>query len=114
MSEFQYDVFLSHASADKPAVRELAERLKGDGLRVWLDEWVIQPGDSIPLAVEKGLESSRTLVLIMSQAAFDSEWVTLKRHTALLRDPTNWQRRFLANRAFGCVSLQGCANLRRT
>ena len=39
--EFQYDVFLSHAKADKPAVRELAERLKGDGLRVWFDEWVI-------------------------------------------------------------------------
>ena len=31
MSEFEYDVFLSHASADKPAVRELAERLTGMG-----------------------------------------------------------------------------------
>jgi hypothetical protein len=69
-------VFFSHASAGKPAVRELAQRLKGDGLRVWLHEWVIQPGDSIPLAIEQGLESSRTLVLVMSQAAFGSEWVT--------------------------------------
>ena len=93
--EFKYDVFLSHASADQATVRELAERLKGDGLRVWLDEWVIQPGDSIPLAIEQGLESSRTLVLAMSQAAFDSEWVTLERHTALFRDPTNQQRRFI-------------------
>jgi hypothetical protein len=33
--QFEYDVFLSHASADKAAVRELAQRLKGDGLRVW-------------------------------------------------------------------------------
>lgn len=56
---FACDVF---ASKDKPGVRELAERLKRDGLRVWLDEWVIQPGESIPLAVEQGLESSRTLV----------------------------------------------------
>jgi len=39
--QFEYDVFLSHASADKAAVRELAERLKADGLKVWLDEWVI-------------------------------------------------------------------------
>ena len=37
--QFEYDVFLSHANVDKPAVRELAARLKGDGLRVWLDEW---------------------------------------------------------------------------
>lgn len=36
--DFDYDVFLSHSSRDKGAVRELAQRLKGDGLRVWLDE----------------------------------------------------------------------------
>jgi hypothetical protein len=27
---FQYDVFLSHSSKDKPVVRELAQRLKAD------------------------------------------------------------------------------------
>jgi len=92
---FDYDVFLSHSARDKPAVRQLAERLKGDGLRVWLDEWEIQPGDSIPLAIERGLERSRTLVLAMSRHAFESDWVTLERHTALFRDPTNRQRRFI-------------------
>ena len=40
---FQYDVFLGHNSRDKPAVRELAERLQADGLSVWLDEWQIEP-----------------------------------------------------------------------
>ena len=81
--QFEYDVFLSHASADKPAVRELAERLKRDGLRVWFDEWVIQPGDSIPLAIEQCLESSRTLIQVMSKSAFASASATLERHTAL-------------------------------
>ena len=99
---FEYDVFLSHASADKPAVRELAARLKRDGLKVWLDEWIIQPGDSIPLAIEQGLESSRTLVLVISQAAFSSEWVRLERHTALFRDSTNQQRRFIPLRLDDC------------
>jgi hypothetical protein len=86
---FAYDVFLSHNAKDKPAVRELAERLKQDGLRVWFDEWIIQPGDSIPLKIEERLEQSRTLILVMSQNAFASEGVTLERHTALFRDPTN-------------------------
>ena len=96
MSEsFKYDVFLSHSSKDKTAVRELAERLKKDGLRVWLDAWEIQPGDLISLKIEEGLEQSRTLVLVMSKNAFASEWVTLERHTALFRDPTNQQRRFI-------------------
>ena len=92
---FEYDVFLSHSAKDKPAVRQLAARLRGDGLRVWLDEWVIQPGDAISLAIEQGLESSRTLVLVMSKNAFGSDWVTLERHTAFFRDPTNQQRRFI-------------------
>ncbi|MCX6677787.1 MAG: toll/interleukin-1 receptor domain-containing protein [Methanothrix sp.] len=48
-SEFEYDVFLSYSSKDREIVHALAERLKQDGLRVWLDAWAIQPGDSIPL-----------------------------------------------------------------
>ena len=31
----------------------------------------------------------------MSADAFGSDWVTLERHTALFRDPTNAQRRFI-------------------
>ncbi|HSS48239.1 MAG TPA: toll/interleukin-1 receptor domain-containing protein [Thermoanaerobaculia bacterium] len=34
-----FDVFLSHSSKDKPAVRKLAETLRARGLKVWLDEW---------------------------------------------------------------------------
>jgi hypothetical protein len=58
---FQYDVFPTHNQADKPRVRWLAERLRAAGLRVWFDEWIIQPGDDIYLAIERGLEASRTL-----------------------------------------------------
>jgi nucleotide-binding universal stress UspA family protein len=42
---FNYDVFLSHSSKDKAVVRELAARLKKDGIRVWLDEEQIKAGD---------------------------------------------------------------------
>ena len=38
----------------------------------------------------------------MSQAAFASEWVTLERHTALFRDPTNQKRRFIPLRLDDC------------
>lgn len=74
---FDYDVFLSHRSADKPRVVRLAERLRDAGLRVWLDDWVLRPGDDIYLAIERGLEASRTLVLCMSPAAFGSDWVAV-------------------------------------
>ena len=92
---FEYDVFLSYSSKGKKTVHALAERLKKDGLRVWLDEWAIQPGDSIPLKIQDGLGQSRTLLMCMSPDYFDSEWGTLEHHTLLFRDPTNAQRRFI-------------------
>jgi WD40 repeat protein len=92
---FDYDVFLSYSSQDKRVVHALAERLKQGGLRVWLDTWAIQPGDSISLKIQHGLEQSRTLLMCMSQAYFDSEWTTLEHHTLLFRDPTNAHRRFI-------------------
>ena len=93
--KFSFDVFLSHNSKDKPRVRRLAERLKTAGVRVWLDDWVIQPGDDIYLAIEHGLEVSRTLILCMSPNAFGSDWVGLERSTVLFRDPSNADRRFI-------------------
>jgi WD40 repeat protein len=95
MEKFVYDVFISHSSKDKPTVRELALRLKADGLRVWFDDWEIKPGDMIGLKIEQGLEQSRTLVMVMSVNAFASDWVMLERHTAMFRDPTNARRRFI-------------------
>lgn len=92
---FTYDVFLSHNQQDKPRVRALAERLKEAGLRVWLDEWVIRPGDDIYLAIERGLEAARVQVLCLSPAALGSDWVALERSTVLFRDPSNAGRRFV-------------------
>ena len=60
---FHFDAFLSHSAKDKAIVRPLAERLRADGLKVWFDEWEIQPGDSIPAEIEEGRERLRGLVL---------------------------------------------------
>src|SRR5436309_3330398 len=92
---FTYDVFLSHNSKDKPRVRKLAEELRAAGLRVWLDEWVLKPGDDIYLSIERGLEAARAQVLCLSPTALGSEWVALERSTVLFRDPTNAGRRFI-------------------
>jgi len=93
--KFTHDVFLSHNQKDKPRVRKLAERLRDAGVRVWFDEWVIRPGDDIYLAIERGLEASRALLLCLSPAALGSNWVSMERSTALFRDPANQGRRFL-------------------
>ena len=92
---FSHDVFLSHSSKDKAVVRDIAERLKKDGVKVWFDEWVLKPGDSIPAKIEEGLERSRVLVLCMSANAFGSDWAQLESRTFRFRDPLNKERRFL-------------------
>jgi TIR domain-containing protein len=93
--DFMYDVFLNHSSKDKTVVRALAERLRADGLRVWLDEWEIRPGDNIPAKIEEGLEQSRVLVLCMSSHAFGGDWPQLEASTFRFRDPLNRRRRFI-------------------
>ena len=107
---FDWDVFLSHSSVDKPRVARLAERLERAGFRVWFDRPNIDSGEDIVTAIEQGLERSRVLVLCMTKAAFESEWVRLERNTATFRDPANHDRRFLPLRLDDC---QIPATLRR-
>jgi hypothetical protein len=96
--EFPRDVFLSHSAKDKAVVCDVAERLRKDGVKVWFDEWVLKPGDSIPAKIEEGLERSRVLVLCMSANAFGSDWAQLESGTFRFRDPLNKERRFLRRR----------------
>jgi len=111
---FTHDVFLSHSAKDKAVVRPLAERLRQDELKVWFDEWVLKPGDSIPAKIEEGLEHSNFGFRIsdfgfaqpsMSANAFGSdpaaaglEASTCGRGNLPFRDPLNQERRFISRR----------------
>lgn len=92
---FEYDVFISHSIKDKRVALDLAERFEADGLRVWLNEWKAKNSDINDVEIREALNRSRALVFLMSANAFGSEWQTLERHTAIFRDPTNQQRRFI-------------------
>jgi small GTP-binding protein len=95
MSEITFDVFLSHSSKDNAVVHAIAKKLRADGLRVWLDDWEIRPGDHVQAKIEDGLEHSRVLVLCMSANAFGSDWAHLESGTFRFRDPLNKERRFI-------------------
>ena len=40
-----FDVFLCHNSEDKPEIRNIARQLAENGIKPWLDEDQIQPGE---------------------------------------------------------------------
>ena len=65
-----YAVFLSHRSADKPAVRELARRLAREGIRAWFDEWHLIPGVPFQPAIEKALAESETCAVFVGPSGF--------------------------------------------
>lgn len=71
MSDFDYDLFLAHASEDKAGfVRELAALLEQHGLKVWFDESELQVGDSLVRSIDDGIRRSRFGVVVLSQAFF--------------------------------------------
>lgn len=103
------DVFLSHRSADKEFVRNLAadicEMYVDDRkMTVWLDEAEIRPGQSIPGMINYGLENSRFIAFVMTPEYFQSEsgWTDAEWHAALHLDPDNRQSRLLPILAADC------------
>jgi len=63
-----HDVFLSHNSKDKAAVRELARALQQRGIKVWLDEWELAPGRPWQEALEEVIETVRSAAVILGPA----------------------------------------------
>jgi hypothetical protein len=69
-----WDIFLSHASEDKTLVRMLAAELEEIGVRVWLDEEVIAPGQSIRRAIDAGIAASVVGVVVITPAFLRKPW----------------------------------------
>ena len=68
-------VFISHASKDKVVARHLAHRLTEAGLKVWIPEDEILPGDNWAKKVGEALEESDLMVVLITPHAFESEWL---------------------------------------
>jgi hypothetical protein len=109
MTTPQRDIFLSHRSANKNLVRQLAgdienELWQGRRLLTWFDEAEIPIGGSIPGHINEGLENSRFVALIMTPEYFDSPsgWTDAEWHAALHNDPDNRKHRLIPVLAADC------------
>lgn len=78
--------FLSHSSADKPFIRQLAADLTANGVDVWLDEQRIRVGDSIPEKLAQGLAGSDFFLIAMSEHSASSAWVQKELNNALVNE----------------------------
>lgn len=62
-------VFLCHASSDKPAVRNLHQRLRAGGLQPWLDEEDLLPGQDWRLEIPKAVRAADVVIVCLSRAS---------------------------------------------
>lgn len=60
-----YDVFLSHNKSDKYFVEEIAKQLEADGLKPFLDEWHLVPGQPMQEGLEQALDASKTCAVFL-------------------------------------------------
>ena len=60
-----FDVFLCHHTEDKPAVRQIGQRLMEQGILPWLDEWELQPGLPWQRLLEYQINGIRTAAVFV-------------------------------------------------
>lgn len=65
-----FDVFLSHNSQDKKIAKELSLALKNRGVKVWLDEEQLLPSTPWQEAIEKIIQSTRTVAVLVGKNGF--------------------------------------------
>src|SRR5262249_10246803 len=90
--DFKYDVYFSYSHKDKLPVLKLADRLRKDGLRVWIDEWGLRVGDDWARETRNALEQSRALILAISVNSLTSDGATKEWETAFLLQRSDRRR----------------------
>ena len=70
-----YSCFISYSHEDKAFARLLHDRLQGQGIRCWLDEHQLLPGDDLHEGIDRGIRLWDKVLLCASKASLTSWWV---------------------------------------
>jgi TIR domain-containing protein/pentapeptide repeat protein len=70
-----YSCFISYSHEDKVFARRLHDTLQGRGIRCWLDEYQLLPGDDIYEQVDRGIRLWDKVLLCCSESSLKSWWV---------------------------------------
>jgi hypothetical protein len=88
-----FAVFLSHSSADKPAVEELARRLAREGIQAWFDKWNLIPGAPWQPAIEQALAQSDTCAVFIGPGGL-GPWQNEEMRAAIARHVGDCDKHF--------------------
>src|ERR1035441_2724919 len=70
-----YSCFISYSHEDMAFARLLHDRLQGQGIRCWLDDHQLLPGDDLHEGIDRGIRLWDKVLLCASKASLTSWWV---------------------------------------
>lgn len=70
-----FEIFISYSSKDLDKARLLTTSLENDKFTVWRDEDRLKAGAAFTVQLERAILRSDVIILLVSQAAKDSQWV---------------------------------------
>ncbi|WP_233961046.1 toll/interleukin-1 receptor domain-containing protein [Pectobacterium versatile] len=73
-----HDSFISYAVEDNDFVSDIAFGLKRNGLSVWFAPMSLKVGDRLLDSIEKGINESRTGILVLSPAYLTKNWTSFE------------------------------------
>jgi TIR domain len=73
-----YQVFVSHATADKWLATTLCEKIEAVGASTFRDDRDIDGGDDIPERIRSEIKRSRELVVLLTPHSVNRPWVLLE------------------------------------
>ncbi|MGA8598474.1 MAG: toll/interleukin-1 receptor domain-containing protein [Bryobacteraceae bacterium] len=79
-------VFVSYSHADAAFAGRLAEQLVKHKAQVWIDQWELSVGDSLIDKIQKAIEGSSALLVVLSKASVESEWCKKELSSGLIRE----------------------------
>lgn len=94
--QLEYDVFLSHANADKEnLIEELNTSLKKLGIKIFYDKEELEWGDNWKDRILNGTKKAEFAIIVISQNFFDREWTERELNEFLNRQNQNGQKLIL-------------------
>jgi hypothetical protein len=73
-----YQVFVSHATADKWLAITVCEKIEGTRATSFRDDRDIRGGDDIPEEIRRQIKQSKEIVVILTPESVDRQWVVLE------------------------------------